>query len=238
MKSFNRIRQLSNVTSDLSAKIKPKNCVVADIGTDHGYLAELLSRDENITKIYATDISQKCLDKTNTLIEKFNLTKIETKLGNGLEPIDRADLVVLAGIGGYEIIKILSNQNITKNGDKKCGVFVLQPSKNVVELRKWIFDNGYAVSLDKIVKSGSKFYPIIVIDENMVQTREKSLFNLYFGRDNSVDDPDFVSYLTFEKQRMNYLDKVDKKKEKNSNDLKTKIMLSNLIDDLLKNKGE
>ena len=36
-----------------------------------------------------------------------------------MEPIDSVDIAVVAGIGGYEIINMLSNQNITKNGEKK-----------------------------------------------------------------------------------------------------------------------
>ena len=115
MKSFNRIRCLNNVVTDVISEYNIKDIVVADIATDHGYLAELLSRNHCIKKVYATDISQKCLDKTNELISRCNLKKIETRLGDGLNAVDHADISILAGIGGYEIIKIISNQNITIN---------------------------------------------------------------------------------------------------------------------------
>lgn len=120
MKSFNRIKVLSQTVTEFLEEKQLKNAIVADVATDHGYLSELLSRNENISKIIATDISEKCLSKANELIKQNNLSKIETKLGDGLEPISQVDLCVLAGIGGYEIIKILSNQNITIKGENKC----------------------------------------------------------------------------------------------------------------------
>ena len=80
MKSFNRIRVLNQEVCRIINEHKLTNVVVADIATDHGYLAEQLSKNEKISKVYATDISQKCLDKTNKLKEEFNLDNIETKI--------------------------------------------------------------------------------------------------------------------------------------------------------------
>ena len=175
MKSFNRIRCLNEVASKLIKERNLKDVIVADIATDHGYLAEQLSRNPFVKKVYATDISQNCLDKTNELISKFNLEKIETKLGDGLSVIDQVDIVVIAGVGGYEIIKMLSNQNITKNNEKKCSLFILQPSRNEMELRRFLIDENIEISHDYIVKSGGRFYPIIVADLNKKNTVEKSL---------------------------------------------------------------
>ena len=176
MKSFNRIRCLNQAVSCLIEEYDFSDVVVADIGADHGYLAEQLSRNEKIQKIYATDISQKCLEKTNELIAKFHLDKIQTKLGDGLEAINSATIAVMAGIGGYEIINMISNQNITINGEKKCEIFVLQPSKNASELREYLIDNDIAITKDYIIKSAGKFYPIIIADLNK-KTLLKKIFS-------------------------------------------------------------
>lgn len=233
MKSFNRIRKLNEIVGLVLLDYGINNAVVADIATDHGYLAELLSRNENISKIYATDISKKCLDKTDELIKNNNLIKIETKLGDGLEPINQVDLSVMAGIGGYEIIKILSNQNITNHNAKKCSLFVLQPTKNVVDLRKFLIKNDYEIVIDKIIKSGGKFYPIIVVDLNKKCSIDGSVFELYFGRSNSIENTEFVGYLEDLTNRFEFLNN-EKLCDVNIGDLETKKDVYQLAKSLLK----
>ena len=239
MKSFNRIRKLNQVVSETIDELGISNIVVADVATDHGYLAELLSRNDKISKVFATDISQKCLDKTNELKEKFNLRKIETRLGDGLEPIDRADVTILSGIGGYEIIRILDNQNVCENKQNKCNVFVLQPSKNAEDLRLWIIDKNVEIVRDFIVFSGGKYYPIIVVNFTKKSNTEKSIFNVYFGKSNSFENFDFIGYLKDLITRMNFLEKMDYEEIKSSNDLKTKFEIFNLAKRIInKAKGE
>lgn len=237
MKSFNRIRWLNNVAQEIIKDYDLSDITVADIATDHGYLAELLARHKEIKKVYATDISQKCLDKTNELIDRCSLSKIETKLGDGLKAIDCADLVFMAGIGGYEIIQILSNQNITINNKRKCNLFVLQPSKNVVELREYLFEENVGIIKDFIVKSSGKFYPIIVIDLEKGNDLKKDIFNLHFGKDNSINNADFVEYLVDQESKLKFLDSMDLSAV--TLDVKNKLKIYQLVKKLLKkNKGD
>lgn len=235
MKSFNRIKVLSQTVTEFLEKKQLKNAIVADVATDHGYLAELLSRNENISKIIATDISEKCLSKANELIKQNNLTKIETKLGDGLEPITQADLCVMAGIGGYEIIKILSNQNITINGENKCSFFVLQPTKNFVELRQFLIEKNIKIEKDFIIKSGGKFYPIICV--NLLECNDSNcdLFSIYFGKSNTVQNDDFYEYLLDIKSKLSFLETI-KINQENSSDLQVKIELLKLVNSLLKSR--
>lgn len=237
MKSFNRIKVLSKTVGDIILKKKLKNVVVADVGCDHGYLSELLSRNENISKIYATDISKKSLDKTKELVKNFNLPKIETKLGDGLDAISRADLVVLAGVGGYEIIKILSNQNITKKGEVKCNYFVLQPTKNFVELRQFLAEKNVKIERDFIVKSGGRFYPIICINLLEKFDSKNDFFDLYFGKSNTLENKDFCEFLFDVKLRLSVLEKISEEKIKNDAILRVKqkiLMLANSLIEKIK----
>lgn len=236
MRSFNRIRVLNQEVSRVINGHKLTNIIVADIATDHGYLAEQLSKNEKIAKIYATDISQKCLDKTNKLKEEFKLDKIETKLGDGLDAIDAADVIVVAGVGGYEIIKMLSNQNITINGENKSNIFILQPSKNPVELRKFLIQKNIKIENDFICKSGGKFYPIISADLKKYNDTETNIFNLYFGRENSIKNADFVDYLNYKIEELSFLEKLSENEIENSDDLKTKNEILKQAKTLLKNR--
>lgn len=235
MKSFNRIRKLSEVADEFLLQLGIDDAVVADIATDHGYLAELLSRNERITKIIATDISEKCLEKTNELIKRCSLTKIETRLGDGLKPITHADLCVLAGIGGYEIIKILSNQNITNSCENKCDFFVLQPTKNFVELRCFLIEKNVKIVRDFIVKSGGKFYPIICVNFLEKNDNQNDLFDIYFGKSNTVEDDDFFEFLLNTKSRLEFLENIKIDEEK-INDLQVKFDLLKLVNSLINSR--
>lgn len=238
MKSFNRIRCLNKVVSEIIDEYNLIDVVVADIGTDHGYLSELLSRNKKIKKVFATDISQKCLDKTNQLISKCNIEKIETKLGDGLDAVDVVDLAVVAGIGGYEIINMISNQNITINNTHKCEIFVFQPSKNTPELRSYLMDNNIAIVKDFIVKSGGKFYPIIVADLSKNNSLNKDIFNLYFGCSNTLEDGVFIEYLNDLIFRLSFCENL-KKNKIFDDESKIKIEIFELAKKLLKKyKGD
>ncbi len=239
MKSFNRIRQLNRVICDIIDKFELNNAVVADIATDHGYLAEQISRNEKVSRVIATDISEKCLEKTNQLKKDFNLNKVQTKLGDGLDPIEVADLIAIAGVGGYEIIKMLDTQNMQKNGENKCDIFVLQPSKNAVDLRLYLIEKNIKIELDFVCFSGGKFYPIIVANLTKKNDTDHSIFNLYFGRDNCLENADFLRFLEATVVELKFVENLDKESIKNSNDLKTKFGILNLAKNLLKkSKGD
>lgn len=194
MKSFRRIKKLAEAVKELASKGERK-IVVADIACDHGYLAELISRDENVAKVVASDISKKCLAKVEELKKNYHLDKIETVLGDGLEPIERADISVIAGLGGYEIIKILKTQNKNSFTENKCDLFVFQPSDSEVQLRDFLFLNQIKIIKDYIIKSGKRFYPIIIIDVSKQEKNETTLFNRYLGRDNKIENSDFRDFL-------------------------------------------
>ena len=232
MKSFNRIRCLNKAVSEIIDEYNLIDVVVADIGTDHGYLSELLSRNKKIKKVFATDISQKCLDKTNQLISKCNIEKVDTKLGDGLDAVDVVDLAVVAGIGGYEIINILQNQNKI-NEKRKCDLFVLQPSDNTVELRQWINKNNMLVVSDFIFESAKRFYSIIVVDVSKTEVKKLDDFDLYFGRDNTLENKEFVNYLLYLKESLSYLDGLSKERIDADEVLIQKTKLKILIDKLL-----
>lgn len=239
MKSFNRLRRLNKLVGDIIEQYGLTDVVVADIATDHGYLAELLSRNERVVKVVATDISQSCLDKTNELKIRCKLDKIETKLGDGLEPIDHVDIAVLAGIGGYEIIKILQSQNAKNNGENKCNLFVFQPSKNTPELRLFLIDKNIKIVTDFIVFSGGRFYPILVADLMQESDTEKTVFNVYFGKSNNIENLDFLKFLKRQIEDLKFLENIEKSSIENSSDLKTKFEIFELAKKLInKSKGD
>lgn len=233
MKTIKRIKCLTNACENLSKNFE-KKLVIADIGTDHGYLSESLSRCDFVEKIIATDISKKSLSKLENLIKKEGLKKIETRLGDGLKPIETADLTVIAGIGGFEIITMLETQNLGDDKKLKCRYFVLQPTQNVVELRRFLSKKKYKILSDKVIFDAGRFYPIILVDVQEKQKLKANIFNIWLGRDNSINDADFVAFLNNQREFLLFLNELPKIRILKDKTLKEKLKLLHLIDKLLK----
>ena len=143
MRTVKRLKSIVSLINDNSK-------VVADIGADHGYLSKILIEENRAKKVIATDISEPSLRKTDNLIKQFMLTdRIETRVGDGLVPIKNGEVqtVVIAGMGGYEIIKILQS-----NTDKNIEKFILQPVQNTLQLREFSNICRYAAVMAEILK--------------------------------------------------------------------------------------
>lgn len=233
MKTYKRIEKLEEAVEFVS-DFFDKKVVVSDIGTDHGYLAEALSKNEKINKVFATDISEKSLEKLEILIKNRKLKNIKTAVGDGLEPVENADISVIAGVGGWEIIKILETQNVCEGGKRKCDYFVLQPAQNVNELRLWLIGNKVKILKDYVIFDADRFYPIIIVDVSKKQRTKKNLFNVWLGRDNDVSNEDFVMFLKELKVSFEFLKDISKSRAKKDKVLYQKYKLNKLIDKLLK----
>ena len=105
MKLSKRLQLIADVIS----KYK-QGSVLADIGSDHGYLPCYLVKNKIITCAYACDVAQGPLDSAKETIKQYGLEdKVFALLGNGLNPIlDReVDMISIAGMGSYLISEIL-----------------------------------------------------------------------------------------------------------------------------------
>ena len=187
MKEIKRLR----VIADL---VVGENELVVDIGADHGYLSKMLIEENKTKKVIATDISKLSLQKTIDLAEKYQLQeKIETRVGDGLNPVCREniDFAIIAGMGGYEIIKILSQS------EARVKKYILQPSKNqnVIELRNFLVDNGYYIETDFVIYDKKRFYNTICCYKNCVQ-QKLGFKEIEFGLTNfDLKSEDFLLYL-------------------------------------------
>lgn len=234
MKTDKRITKIAEAVDFLIQLLSKDNLVVADIATDHGYIAEKIVKNQRVEKVIATDISDKCLQKTIDLIKSRKIDNIETIVGDGLIPIKNADISVIAGIGGYEIVNMIKNQNKTNDGDTKCNYFVLQPAQNEFELRKWLFANKICILKDYVVEDANRFYPIIIIDISKKQKNKNNIFNLKLGRDNDVSSADFKNYLCMLKENLEFLRNIKLFRIIKDKALFEKYRLNHLIEKLLK----
>lgn len=149
---------------------------VADIGCDHGKIANLAVEITDNT-VYATDISAPSLKKAQALSEELGYEdNLVCLAGDGLEPLKDKDIdtVIIAGIGGMEIIKILSG------AVKRYKKYILVPHTHAERVRKYLVDNGYNIQKDYLVSCEKKFYPIIVVKGTATDNYDD--FEMLFGK--------------------------------------------------------
>ena len=86
---------------------------VADIGCDHGKLVDDLFKTGRIEYALMSDISEPSVNKAVTLLNKssFNFDYAVADGLDAIRPEQNIDEVIISGMGGLEIIKILSNNH-------------------------------------------------------------------------------------------------------------------------------
>lgn len=235
MKTYKRIEKICS-TIDFALKYYGGEAVIADIGTDHGFIAESVSKLSGVKSVIATDISKKSIEKVKSLIKEKNLTNISTNVGDGLEAIDRADIAVIAGIGGLEITKIIDGQNRNKSGKRKCNIFVLQPAQNIVELRNWAISRHYKILKDVTFEDNNQHYSVLVVDVSKFRIYRKSIYNLWLGRNCEEDAEEFNNYIKYLDGYLEFLDSVSKERFKGDKILMQKYKLRKLIKKKFLNK--
>lgn len=137
--------------------------IVADIGTDHAYIPIKLIEDNIAEKVIASDIKEGPVKIAKQNIIKNNLKeKIEVRLGDGLSVLgqNEADTIIIAGMGGEMIEKILrDDEDIAKSAN----MLILQPMNSQYELRKFLINNGYIIVNEDIAVENFKVYNILIV---------------------------------------------------------------------------
>lgn len=135
--------------------------VVADIGTDHGYLICALVGLGKCPRGYACDINPQPLASAQAHIRKQGLEQqIQTVLSDGLRALQGEDIdaIVIAGMGGELIGEIITAVDWTRAPDKQ---FVLQPMTRAEVLRRTLYREGFALRSEKAVVSGRFAYTVM-----------------------------------------------------------------------------
>lgn len=208
-------KRLQNV-----ADMVTKGYIVADIGTDHGYVPIYLIKNGIVPKAYAMDINEgplKIADK-NIRLEGLQ-DKITTVLSDGMNEMtsEMAESVVIAGMGGDLITDIL-NRGKNIKGIKEL---VLSPHKRVDIVRKYLLDNNWKITDENMVIDNNKYYTIL----RAVPEKEESEYDeteIMYGRLLlTTKNPVLKKYL--EKENKMY-EEVLKKVENNKNETINGVM--------------
>lgn len=177
--------------------------VVADIGTDHGYIPVYLYKAGVIKGAVAADVNEGPLSSCKALVLQEGLCDaIKTRLSDGLENIDpdEYDTVIIAGMGGELIRDILSKADLR---DKHI---ILNPMTHPEVARKYLYDNGFEIDNDFIVKDSKHYYS--VFDANYTGViHQKTSADYYLGNIKDFSDKGYFEHL------LNYLNNKQKSGE-------------------------
>lgn len=163
---------LSNRLLTIAGMVTKGN-VVVDIGTDHGYLPIYLIKQEQIEKAIAMDINSGPLSRAKAHIEEYGLLNyIDTRLSDGAFALkqDEGDTLVIAGMGGNLVIKILTEG---KNNLSHIKEFILQPQSELYGVRKFLQENEYVIVQENMILEEDKYYTVIKAVRGYMQPLEQ-----------------------------------------------------------------
>ncbi len=150
--------------------------IVADIGTDHGYVPLYLYENGKIQKAFACDLNKQPLEKAKQNIkDKCAEHVIETRLGSGLLPIapHEAQTAVIAGMGGMLLLHILQDSKETVESLQEL---ILSPQHDIDKVRKYIHTIGFAIKQEIMVKEDGKYYHILQCQKGTEQYQTQTAY--------------------------------------------------------------
>ncbi len=167
---------------------------LADVGTDHGYIPIALVQAGRIPSAIAMDVNRGPLARAEAHIREAGLaTYIETRLSDGLRELgaEDADTVLIAGMGGMLILRILTEGIPHLSGVEEL---ILQPQSDVYRVRDWLQKHGYRVETEELVEEDGKYYPMMRAVRGQERRMEQA--ELYYGKAEVQRSPEVLrSYL-------------------------------------------
>ncbi|MGN1235489.1 MAG: class I SAM-dependent methyltransferase [Christensenellaceae bacterium] len=194
-----RLRVLASLLSEAE--------LFADVGCDHGYLSEYMLERGLCRHAILSDVSRGSLHKAELLLKDYAREgRCSFVCADGLAGVpESVDLVLIAGMGGREIVGIFERGFLPKR-------FVLQPMRDVELVRRYLVEHGAKLERDFTFRDG-KYYHAITgeakggsdysSENSSDDSSDYSEEEFAFGKENlAVRGEDFLSYLTEEIERL------------------------------------
>ena len=175
--------KLSKRLSHLADMVS-ENSILADVGTDHGYIPIYLVQTNKITKAFAMDIKKGPLLRAKEHIETYGLGDyITTRLSDGAAALSEgeADSILIAGMGGGVTLHILQDKEAVIASAKEL---ILQPQSDIAKVREYIYRKGYVIDREDMVFEDGKYYPMMHVDLTKKLTRSEQ--ERYFSKEGQV----------------------------------------------------
>ncbi len=172
--------------------------IAADVGCDHAQLACCLAMDKS-SSVIASDVRQGPLEAARRTVSECGVTNVKIVKSDGLAEIDYADDVIICGMGGELIARIISGCRFLSADTR----FILQPMTKADYLRRWLCENGFEIIEEKTAPDGGFLYTIMCVK--------------YTGERREVDE---IFALIGKNRDRVYLEKIAEKLKKNAKNMK------------------
>ncbi|MDF2951200.1 MAG: hypothetical protein K0S18_783 [Anaerocolumna sp.] len=171
--------ELSKRLQAVADSVTPGNRV-ADVGCDHAYISIYLIEHGISTKVVAMDVNRGPLERAKENIDRKGYgSRIQVRLSNGLEKLepDEADSILIAGMGGALVIRILEEGS---HAVRQCKELILQPQSEIPLVRKYLHEIGFAIIEEQMLEEDGKYYDIIKAVHSLgSKPYEKEVFYQY-----------------------------------------------------------
>ncbi len=151
---------LSKRLSAVAESLSP-NTVVCDVGSDHGALPLYLLKNNLCSKVIVSDLNLLPLKRAQKALLDGGVSECAVFCHtDGIESLlsYSPDVIVIAGMGGETIAGILSRAK------KKISFgmnFVFQPMSKTIFFRQYLYENGFLITNEKLVKENKKIFLIM-----------------------------------------------------------------------------
>ena len=132
--------------------------VLADVGTDHAYLAIYMLSEGRITFAHLSDINEEPLNRARRNVSLYSFSdRVDFHLTNGARDLAGLGITdyAIAGMGGELIADIIDSAPQLRS--EKVNL-ALQPMTKPEILRAYLYDNGFDIINEKYVADEGKKY--------------------------------------------------------------------------------
>jgi len=150
-----RLSMVLNLAPDSTSRL-------IDVGSDHGLLALEALKTNVATTVVCTDIHKAPAEKSRICLAMAGYSSVsEVFCTDGLKgvPLMENDTVVIAGMGGLNIIEIIEEAKNTNDLDVfKTVNFCIQAQKSVDLVRKFFAENGFEIVDESVCVDRDIYY--------------------------------------------------------------------------------
>ncbi len=174
---------------------------VADIGCDHGKLAVYLGLQSAIPRVIAADVRPMPLARAKGLVQQNAIGhKVECRLGDGLACLAEGEAteIIIAGMSGQTIQQIMER---CPWAAAEGNHFILIPTTRHTQLRKWLYQAGYALQREVPVYENGRYYTVMSV-QFTGEKREQSLLFCTLGLLAKDSTPAAQGYITCRLQHL------------------------------------
>ena len=136
---------------------------VCDVGCDHAFTPICLVKDKKSPRALALDVNEGPILRAREHIAAEAVDGlVEERLSDGLEAYipGEADALIISGMGGRLMIRILSDYPQKTSSFKEL---ILSPQSDIPAVRIFLYNAGFRIADEDMVKEDGKFYFIIKV---------------------------------------------------------------------------